>query len=162
MQERSEAGLGPDLLAHEADVGEGEEDRHDRDERDDVRPDQEHALVEGEQRGDLLLRLLVLAERSQRARARRGPRVQQHDGRLRVERRRQQPVQEVRQLGCRQRVLVRAVGRDPDEEGDQQVDEEQRPLGSTEAERHGPILAGHGPFSHGTTRRAVESAAVGR
>ena len=54
--------LGANLLAQEADVGEREQDHRQADEGHDLRPRQQQALVEREQRGDLLLGLVELAD----------------------------------------------------------------------------------------------------
>ena len=47
---------GADLLAHEADVGEREAGDGEREQRDHLRPDEEEALVERQERRDPLLR----------------------------------------------------------------------------------------------------------
>ena len=100
-----------DLLAHERDVGGGEADDRQGDERDDLRPDEQQALVERQERRNLLLGLLDLADRGRSADLG-DRRVEQDDRDLAIEGARQQPRDELLELKAPQdRVRAGAGGR---------------------------------------------------
>ena len=96
---RRPRGLGADFLAHERDVRKREADDGQRHQRHDLGPHQQDALVEGEERRDLLRGLLCLAERPRQLRRRVAARVEQDGRHLGVELAGQQPADEL--LGLR-------------------------------------------------------------